>query len=472
MKQIFLASTFFELVCLAAGIDSGAYDTRVPPAVLRTPGEPPARQPLEISERILLVSNNALVIEQATPLTDTPGAAGLLSRFDRIVDLNALIGPQHPSAWSPADAELPMLQRLIRSAWDLGDGEIELVLESPQVNPAIALSRVFSEAFIRVHADGLMSYGPTRSRIPLTMGQRLTELTYLPLVEGLRPLLLREFDIHPEPIPADAFTAVVAELAEALDAEVAALLGDVRGEDTAFAVGQYLSALGLITFEEEERLHLAMIERAARAGCTTVVFKPHPAAPHSARAVLQAAADEHGISLHIVDSPIIAEVLLHRLAPRLMIGVFSTALATARAIHGIPTATVGTDLLLERIAPYQNSNRVPLTIVDHLSRSGATRLSPAQVTHLQALVEAVAYCMQPIIASELRPVAQNVLALAAGTPEMRYFKKRRLMKLALPGGLRPTRNPKTIARRLGGVGLRLGQHTYRTRVLSRREKRR
>lgn len=472
MKQIFLASTFFELVCLAAGIDSGAYDTRVPPAVLRTPGEPPARQPLEISERILLVSNNALVIEQATPLTDTPGAAGLLSRFDRIVDLNALIGPQHPSAWSPADAELPMLQRLIRSAWDLGDGEIELVLESPQVNPAIALSRVFSEAFIRVHADGLMSYGPTRSRIPLTMGQRLTELTYLPLVEGLRPLLLREFDIHPEPIPADAFTAVVAELAEALDAEVAALLGNVRGEDTAFAVGQYLSALGLITFEEEERLHLAMIERAARAGCTTVVFKPHPAAPHSARAVLQAAADEHGISLHIVDSPIIAEVLLHRLAPRLMIGVFSTALATARAIHGIPTATVGTDLLLERIAPYQNSNRVPLTIVDHLSRSGAARLSPAEVAHLQALVEAVAYCMQPIIASELRPVAQNVLALAAGTPEMRYFKKRRLMKLALPGGLRPTRNPKTIARRLGGVGLRLGQHTYRTRVLSRREKRR
>lgn len=471
MKQIFLASTFFELVCLAGGIDSGAYDTRVPPAVLRTPGEPPARQTLEVSERLLLVSNNAFVLEQATPLVDTPGAAALLSRFDRILDLNALIGPQHPSAWSPADSDLPMLQRLIRTAWDLGDDEIELVIESPQVNPAIALSRVFSEAFIRVHADGLMSYGPTRSRIPLEMGQRLTELTYLPLVEGLRPLLLREFDIHPEPIPADAFTAVVAELADALDAEVSGLLGEVRGEDTAFAVGQYLSALGLITFEEEERLHLAMIERAARAGCATVVFKPHPAAPHSARAVLRAAADEHGITLRIIDSPIIAEVLLHRLAPRLVVGVFSTALATARAIYGIPTATVGTDLLLERIAPYQNSNRVPLTIVDHLSRSGAEQLSPAEVSRLQELVEAVAYCMQPIIASNLRPVAQNVLALAAGTPEMRYFKKRRLMKLALPGGPRPIRNPRMIAQRLGAVGYRLGRHRFESSVLSRRGKR-
>ena len=472
MKQIFLVSTFFELVCLAAGIDSGVYDTRVPPAVLRTPGEPPEREALDVSERILLVSNNALVVEQATPLVDTPGAAALLTRFDRTLDLNALINPHHPSSWSPADSDLPMLQRLIRGTWDLGEGEVELIIESPQVNPAIALSRVFSDALIRVHSDGLMSYGPSRSRIPLTMGQRLTELIYLPLVEGLRPLLLREFDIHPQSLPAHTFTDVVAELVGVLDAEVGALLGDVDGADTAFAVGQYLSALGLVTFEEEERLHLDMIERAAEAGCTAVVFKPHPAAPHSARAVLQAAADEHGITLRIIDSPIIAEVFLHRLAPRLVIGAFSTALATARAIYAFPTATVGTELLLERIAPYQNSNRVPLTIVDRLSRTGAVPLAPAEVDRLQALVEAVAYCMQPTIASDLRPTAQNVLAVYAGTPEMRYFKKRRLMKLALPGGLQPTRNPRTIAKRLSGVGYRLAKYRFERSDRGRRTLRR
>lgn len=470
MKQIFLASTFFELVCLAAGIDSGAYDTRVLPAVLRTPGEEPARDPLDISERILLASNNALVIEQATGLADTPGAETLLERFDRVLVLNDLIAPQHPSSWSPAERDLPMFERLIRKEWDLGAEEVELVLESPQVNPAIALSRVFSDAFIRVHADGLMSYGPTRSRIPLGMGQRLTELHCLPLVEGLRPLLLREYGIHPGFVPGSAFTAVDDELAAALDDEVAALVGDLDGADTAFAVGQYLSALGLITFEEEEALHLEMIEKAARSGCTAVVFKPHPAAPHSARAVLEAAAASHGIALTVIDSPIITEVLLHRLQPRLMIGVFSTALATARAIYGIETATVGTELLLDRIAPYQNSNRVPLTIIDRLDRTGAAELSAAQAAELQSLVEAVAYCMQPIIAQDLRPVAQNVLALTAGTPEMRYFKKRRLMKLGLPGGLRPTRNPKTIARRLGGVGLRLGRQRLRSRLPGSRER--
>ena len=38
MKQIFFASSFFELVCLAAGIDSGVYDTTAAPALLGTDG--------------------------------------------------------------------------------------------------------------------------------------------------------------------------------------------------------------------------------------------------------------------------------------------------------------------------------------------------------------------------------------------------------------------------------------------------
>jgi len=47
-----------------------------------------------------------------------------------------------------------------------------------------------------------------------------------------------------------------------------------------------------------------------------------------------------------------------------VIGCFSTALTTASAFFGIPVARVGTDLLLERITPYENSNRVPLTVID------------------------------------------------------------------------------------------------------------
>ena len=69
----------------------------------------------------------------------------------------------------------------------------------------------------------------------------------------------------------------------------------------------------------------------------------------------------------MLDTPVLAEVLFYqRLRPALVVGCFSTALLTASALYGLPVARIGTELLLERLAPYQNSNRVPVTIVDAL----------------------------------------------------------------------------------------------------------
>ncbi|MGW3247218.1 hypothetical protein [Streptomyces sp. NPDC001070] len=59
-----------------------------------------------------------------------------------------------------------------------------------------------------------------------------------------------------------------------------------------------------------------------------------------------------------------AEVLLARHRPGLVVGCSSTALVTSAALHGIPAARVGTGLLLDRIAPYENGDRIPLTLVD------------------------------------------------------------------------------------------------------------
>jgi hypothetical protein len=460
MKQIFLASTLFEVACLAAGIDAGAYDTGVAPHLLREPGAAPTFAPIQVSERILLTSNNAQVLEQVTPLTEVRGVTPLLERFDRVISLNELVTPRHPSSWAPPEQDLPMLQRLIRREWDLGDEEVELVLESPQVNPAIALGRIFCDALIRVHADGLMTYGPTRNRLPLSLGQRMTSLHYLPLVERLQPRLLSEYHIVPQPLELSAFSAVVEELANELKPELSSLLDGIRGDSTAFAVGQYLSSLGLIETSEEEGLHRSMVGAAARAGCTTLVFKPHPAAPVAPGGALDAEAKAQGIELRIIDSPIIAEVILHHLRPCLVIGVFSTALATARSAYEIETVTVGTELLLERITPYQNSNRIPLTIMDWLSDK--ERSEPAE-QELQALVDAVAYCMQPEIAQSLRPVAESYLEADSAARSLKYFKRRRLMKLDLPGGLSRTRNPRTIARRLTGIGYRLAKHQLQGR---------
>jgi len=152
---------------------------------------------------------------------------------------------------------------------------------------------------------------------------------------------------------------------------------------------------------------------------------------------------------------------MQRLQPDLVVSCFSTALMTAKYLFGIEAAAVGTEILLERLTPYQNSNRIPVTIIDALlgrgyaapaeagavkapgSETGAgqdpaantSEAGAAPAAPLQQLVEAVSYCMQPDTLALARPAAQAFLAGAQDSGDMRYFKRRRLTKLELPGAL-------------------------------------
>ena len=476
MKQIFLASSLFELVCLAAGIDSGAYDQPAAPALLGTGGIVPgagrrtfgvnADDADDADERILLVSNNAVVMELSTSFVEAPGAAALLSRFDRVADLNEALAPLHvhPSSWRPDHADIPIVEAYLRRAWDIGTDDVELVLESPQVNPAIALGRVFSRSTIRVHADGLMSFGPTRNQIPLTNGQRMSTLHYLPLVPGAEPRLLHEYGILHRPLSLEAFRTVVAELGR----ESSAAFGDgfsdeLQATPWALIVGQYLSALGLISDEDEIELHVSMIEEAAKRGLKTVVFKPHPAAPPSQLEPLNEAADREGIRLQVLDSPLLAEVIIDRFRPDLIIGCFSTALMTAREVYGVPALAVGTDMLLEAITPYQNSNRIPLTIISELcdgeAPGGHSSDSTAEIASaLKKLIDAVTFCMAPNLSHDLREPAGDFLERVYGSEQgqsfRRYFKRRRLNMLALPGGNARALAPRRWVKRSGSLILK------------------
>lgn len=427
MKQIFLASTLFEVVGLAAGIDSGVYDHGHLPAVAGGDSDP--NYP-SISERILVLSDNSLVLELSQPLAERPGMSTLLRRFDRAVSLNELLDPLHPSMWSPRAEDAPLLERQIRTMWGLGTEDIELVLESPQVNPAIALARIFRDAWIRVHADGLMSYGPTRSAIPLDMGQRTTSLHYLPLASELEPRLLMEFDIRPCPLPVGAFRSVISEITAQASGEVRAELKGLAGDKTALIVGQYLAALQVMTEDEETQLHLDMLDVASREGADSVVFKPHPAAPPNTTVLLQEHAAKLHIELRVLTNPVVAEVVMEVVSPVMVIGGFSTALATARSLYGIATHAVGTKTILEHLTPYQNSNRIPATIIDAIEAQHRDSGAP----ELQRLVDAVSYCMQPAVAERLRPVAESVLSEANADMRTRWFRRRRLQALGLPGG--------------------------------------
>ncbi|GAA2934637.1 alpha-2,8-polysialyltransferase family protein [Streptomyces thioluteus] len=436
--QLLLASTLYGTATLAAALDAGL----LPPA----------------DRRLLLVANNAAVPE-TTPGPDlAPGFDRLRARFDGVLSWNGTISPFHPAGWSPRPDDAPLWERHLRLLWGLGDDDVEIVLESLQVNPALALAQVFPGAPLDVYADGLMSYGPTRNKLDPLVGTRVRRLLHLDLVPGLRPLLLREFGVAAETIPGEIFAKVLAEIADATPE-----LPPVP-EESALLLGQYLSALDILTPEEEERLHVRMLRGAVARGHRSVVFKPHPTAPARWSRMLEEEAARLGAELTVVDSPALAEVLYLRLRPALVVGCFSTALMTAGAFHGLPAVRTGTDLLLERLAPYQNSNRIPVTLVDALLPPLESTESTVLAGDAQELLTAVGYAMQPQINPDLRRAAERYLTHRLNPTTWRYFKRRRLTALALPGAVPSQlaflpRNPavRRLARRARAVQRRLSK---------------
>ncbi|MEU6279083.1 polysialyltransferase family glycosyltransferase [Streptomyces sp. NPDC047028] len=412
--QIFQASTLYGTATLAAALDSGCFG--------------PA------DRRVLLLCNNAATPETTPGPDRMPGFELLRERFDDVLSYNEAIFPFHPGGWAPRADDLPLWERYLRHEWRLGDDDVQLAVESIQVNPSLALAQIFTGCPLTVYADGLMSYGPTRNKIDPLVGTRVDRVLHLDLVPGLDPLLLTEFGVPTEIVPTAAFTKVLAALAS---------LGDGVPEvaEPALLLGQYLSALGILTTEQEEDLHVRMLRGVHRLGHDKVVFTPHPTAPARFTRTLEAEADTLGVDLTVPATPVLAEVLYQRLRPALVVGCFSTALFTARALYGLPVARTGTELLLERLTPFENSNRIPVTVVDALLPDLA---DPAAVTEqrqgmdvaaLGALVRAVGFAMQPKILPGLRPETEAFLSARPDDAALRYFKRRRLTSLALPGGL-------------------------------------
>ncbi|CAM5501300.1 polysialyltransferase family glycosyltransferase [Streptomyces avidinii] len=423
--QIFLASTLYGAATLAAGIDAGGF--------------PPA------GRRILLTSNHAVTAEVTPGIAEMPGFAALRSRFDEVLDWNRVIEPQHPSTWAPRAEDVPLWERQLRTLWDLGDDRVELIVESLQVPPAQTLCRLFPGAAVDVYADGLMSYGPTRFRLDPQLGMRVRRVLHLDLVPGLEPLLLTEFGVRVELVPTEPFLKVLAELAELAEATAATAGAPVEpAEPPALLLGQYLSALDLMSPAEEEELHVSMVRGAHALGHRELVFKPHPGAPAVYCRRAREEAERLGARLTVIAAPVLAETLYQRLRPALVVGCFSTGLLTAATLYGLPVARTGTDAVLATLSPYPNSNRVPLALVDallpDLADAEAVRAwtppTPEQVrAEPAALLTAVGFTMQPQILAARRPAAEAYLARHLTPRTWRYFTRRRLTSLGLPGGI-------------------------------------
>ena len=147
---------------------------------------------------LLLVSNNA-----ATPET-TPAARrdARLRAAARAASTRCCRGtrpsrPFHPGGWAPARGRRPAVgaasaaavgprRRPRRAGRGVHPGQPG-ARASPSSSPARPID---------VYADGLMSYGPTRNKLDPLVGTRIGRLLHLDLVPGLTPLLLTEFGVR------------------------------------------------------------------------------------------------------------------------------------------------------------------------------------------------------------------------------------------------------------------------------------
>ncbi|MFH9233934.1 polysialyltransferase family glycosyltransferase [Streptomyces globisporus] len=412
--RIFHASSPGAAVLLAAAIDAGCFTG-------------PDR-------RILLLSRTGPAPETVADVSESAGFERLRTRFDAVLSWNDAIAPFHPDGWNPRADDAPLWERHFRRAWGLGEEELELVVDSPHAGPARALTQVFAGAPVDVYAEGPGAYGPTGEKIPPLTGTRVRRLLHPDLVAGVRPLLLGEFGVEPRGVPAEAITEVVAELADA-DVVLPAV------EEPALLLGQDLAGAGLIPAADEAGLRREMVRGAVSLGHTRLVYAPDPYAPWEDPAALRAEADRHGVELTVLAGlpPVPAEVLAHRLRPALVVGCTSAALFGAARFHGLPVATVGTGLLLERLTPYENPERTAATLADAVlpelggSEEAAARQETASGAELDGLLAAVAFAMRPKVRPDLRPAAERYLAAHLDSRTWRYFRRRRLASLALPG---------------------------------------
>ncbi|MCI4044406.1 alpha-2,8-polysialyltransferase family protein [Streptomyces sp. TRM75563] len=429
--RIFHASSPAATVLLAAAIDACCFT--------------------EPDRRILLLSRTGPAPEAEAGVTETIGFERLRARFDEVLSWNDAIFPFHPDGWLPRADDAPLWERHFRRAWGLGEEPLELVVDSPHAGPARALTQVFAGVPVDVYAEGPGGYGPTGEKLPPPAGTRVRRLLHPDLVPGVRPLLLGEYGVEPQTVPVGAITKVMDELAD-LDDELSGAVGSALElpdvelprlptfEAPALLLGQDLAGSGLIPAAEEAGLRLEMVRGAAALGHTRLVFAPDPYAPWESPAALLAEADRLGVGLTVLDTtrPVPADVLLHRLRPALVVGCTSAALFGAARFHGLPVATVGTGLLLERLTPYENAERIPATLADAVlpaldDAEAVAAQKPGRADEVDGLLAAVGFAMRPKVRPDLRPAAERFLSAHLDGRTWRYFKRRRLASLALPG---------------------------------------
>lgn len=398
-----------------------------------------SREPFARNEvyRVLLLSINSEHPECEGALLENSSLRESLSQaFDQVESLNTLIAPLHPSTWSVSSPNSGHRNVWLRA---LGLPRLDdLVLESIQVTPALSLANIFFNSDILIYSDGLMTFSPTRVKLPEHVLDRIKCVHYIDFVPGLKPLaLLERRPTYKAMAPAECLAAI-----RDIDADTKMLPGGI------VFLGQALSNSGILTAAEEVEFYFDAINAIVSAfpDCPQILFKPHGSCSSSILSALEAKAVGHlDASFEILPAEVPFESLLFFCRPRAVVGIFSTALMFAKSVFSVPVYTFGTKELIRRLPSFQNSNRIPLLLCDLLipelpmpefnesqdaSENTAVRIRVIKLMVsllaeelLKDLVVAVGYFMQPRNLELLRDdVLRDQTRLGrCGGPHQVYF---------------------------------------------------
>ncbi|MBA9007958.1 hypothetical protein [Thermomonospora cellulosilytica] len=366
--------------------------------------------------RVLLAGADTPVPELRPGPSGSAGFAAIARRFDTVIDLVEELAPLHPAAWAPPQEELPLFERLLRRAWDLGGGPVRLVVESVSEGTGRTLASIFHDAPITVCCPGLAAYGPTMHHLPDGAGSRIERMLHLDLVPGLPTLLHAEYGIPVGVVPPEAYRAVVQGVRDAAGGT------QVVPEGAALVIGDRV---------DPDR---EVVRNVIAGGHTTVVYVAPPPAPPGKVQRLAEEATRLGGRLVVAAAPAVP-LLPER--PALVTGSASPAdLFVADRMYGLPVAAGDTGKVLGRLGGYESTERVPLTIADAALPAlgpGGAQTAPRVdgPGELAPLLSAITYCMRMTLWSQLREPTRDYVKTTDPTLVDRYFDKERLQELAL-----------------------------------------
>lgn len=367
----------------------------------------------EPSRRVLVLAETGPVPEIVPPLAQVPGADTVLGRFDAVVDLNGTIAPLHPAAWAVQEQGAPTLQRLLRTAWDLGGGPVELVLPSVHAAPATTLAAVFDDARLWALATGAESLVREPVDIGWKDGVRYLGLAYLEHAPGAPVQLLAQYGVPARPVPIE----VVRDALAGIPAP------DSLPDGAALALGPAPGA------PNEHGQLTAMVRAAADRGHAVVAIKPHPSALPVRADLLHRIGEWAGIELTVLADARPAESFVLATRPALVLGGASGTLLTVRTVAGAPVEPVGAGVHLAALDPYENPARPALVAGTALAGGGRF----ARPDELVRLLETVGFCRRPSTDEQVRARAGEFVASLTPGERTLFFEERGLSRAGLSG---------------------------------------